>query len=170
MPFERREVSYNGTLYSRLLGTKLTSLEDIKELVPFFCNFGDYFFGGVVATESGLQEYFGQGPNHVIFGLMVQETARTKEFVYTAQIGIDSTGHIGNVLFAQDPGRNSEGVIIDASWEEVQQRRLQRILTLVRALPITFCYSQIHIGWISNRGIERKYEYLPDTGLLQPCQ
>lgn len=62
MGLERRTVTYQEQPYTRLIGTKVKSKEQVRELAEAVLG-GNYFYGGVLNTGSELQPYFGQGPS-----------------------------------------------------------------------------------------------------------
>ena len=167
MTLEQRTVKFQEQPYTRLIGPKVESQEEMAELAEVVWG-GNYFYGGVLDTGSALQVYFGQGPDHDVFEQMIREVSGSNGCVRSCQIGINRrTNLIRGILFLYDPGKNSDNVSIAETDLEGKKRRTTRILTLVRAVSPTICESRIPVGWLGEGDHTCEYVYLPQNDLLK---
>lgn len=166
MSLERHTVSVNGNEFTRLIGEKVSSEQEIVELAEVILG-GNYFYGGVIDTGTEIRPYFGQGPNHEIFKQMIQDVDGQPGSIYTCQIGIDRRRHIiDSVLFLEDPGKKADHLSVRDEDDGVSQRRESRISALATELPKESCRPVIPVGWFEGYDHMVEYEYRPQSNEL----
>jgi hypothetical protein len=166
MGLERRSTTYCGETYEGLVTSTISSLEEVDTLSAVK-GYGNYFFGGVLDTGTKHHVLFGDGPNHEIFAQIVRETANESGQVCTAQIQFDVHDEvITGVLFHRDPGEKDDNITIDENDKIGIERRIQRILPLVKGLSPSICESRIDVGWFAGADNMNRYVYLPRENML----